>query len=50
MFYLGLISFAASMLVMLTGPYLTIFQLIKRQTLLTKSTILWQAFLLDYIP
>ncbi len=39
MFYLGLISFAASMLVMLTALILTIFQLIKRQTLLTKSTI-----------
>jgi cytochrome c-type biogenesis protein CcmF len=39
MFYLGLISFAASMLVMLIALILTIFQLIKRQTLLTKSTI-----------
>jgi len=39
MFYLGLISFAASMLVMLTALILTIFQLIKRQTILTKSSI-----------
>ena len=39
MFYLGLISFAASMLVMLIALILTISQLIKRQTILTKSTI-----------
>lgn len=39
MFYLGLISFAASMLVMFIALILTIFQLVKRQTILTKSTI-----------
>ena len=39
MFYLGLISFAASMLVMLVALILTIFQLFKRQTILTRSTI-----------
>jgi cytochrome c biogenesis factor len=39
MFYLGLISFAASMLVMLIAIILTIFQLIKRQTILTKLSI-----------
>ncbi len=39
MFYLGLISFAASMLVMLIALILTIFQLIKRQTILTKLSI-----------
>lgn len=39
MFYLGLISFAASMLVMLIALILTIFQLIRRQTILTKLSI-----------
>jgi len=39
MFYLGLISFAASMLVMFIALIFTIFQLFKRQTILTKSTI-----------
>ena len=37
MFQLGLLSFAASMLAILTALVLTIFQLIKRQTSLTKS-------------
>ena len=39
MFYLGLISFAASMLAMLVALILTIFQLFKRRTILTRSTI-----------
>ncbi len=39
MFYLGLISFVASILAMLIAVILTIYQLIKRQTILTKSTI-----------
>ncbi len=39
MFYLGLISFAASMLAMLVALILTIFQLIKRQTVLTESIV-----------
>ena len=39
MFYLGLISFAGSMLAMLSALILTISQLFKRQTVLTKSII-----------
>ena len=39
MFQLGLLSFAASMLAILTALVLTIFQLIKRQTSLTKSIL-----------
>lgn len=39
MFYLGLISFAASMLVMLIALIFTIFQLIKHQTTLTKPIL-----------
>jgi len=39
MFYLGLISFAASMLAMLVALILTIFQLFKRRTILTSSII-----------
>ena len=39
MFYLGLLTFAASVLAILTALVLTVFQLIKRQTQLTKPVI-----------
>ena len=39
MFYIGLLTFAAAVLAILTALVLTVFQLIKRQTQLTKPVI-----------